>query len=121
MSRMGLTAWAAAALAFSASCTTPPKPAEPLGVQTTLIGPNTRLTLLTAPGLKVSALLKPALELNDGRVLRFDSPRLTPDSAYFAEPPSALAPGRHGELRGTLRASVCDEGAAVCRTVVLDL
>ncbi len=121
MSRIGVMARVASALAFSASCATPAKPAKALGVQTTLVGPDTRLTLITAPGLKVSALLKPALELNDGRVLRFDSPRLTPDSAYFAEPPSALTSGQHTELHGTLRASVCDEGAAVCRTVVLDL
>jgi len=121
MSRIGVTAWVAATVVFAGSCATPPKPAGVLRLQTTLVGPNTRLTLLAAAGVKVNARLKPALELSDGRVLRFDSPRLTPDSAYFAESPSALAPGRHTQVHGTLRASVCDEGAAVCRTVVLGL
>ncbi len=121
MSRTRVTAWVAATLVFAGSCATPEKPAGALRLQTTRVGPNTRLTLLTPPGLKVSARLKPALELPDGRVLRFDSPRLTPDSAYFAEPPSALASGQHTQLHGTLRASVCDEAATVCRTVVLDL
>jgi hypothetical protein len=88
-----------------------------LDVQTSQAGPNTRLTLLTAPGLRLNARLKPALELPDGRVLRFDSPHLTSDSAYFAEPPGALLSGRHRRVHGTLRASVCDSGTTVCRVL----
>jgi hypothetical protein len=90
-------------------------------LETARIGANTRVTLLAAPGLRVNARLKPALELSDGRVLRFDSSRLTADSAYFAEPPSALLPGMHSRLHGKLRASVCDAGERVCRSVVVDL
>jgi hypothetical protein len=94
---------------------------DPLRVEAEPAGANTSLTLLAAPGLRLNARLKPALELPDGRVIRFDSPHLTPDSAYFAEPPRAIAAGRQARWRGKLRASVCDAGQTVCRSVVLDL
>ncbi len=94
---------------------------RPLRVETEQAGANTKLTLLASPGIKLNARLKPALELPDGRVLRFDSPHLTADSAYFTEPPSALAPGRKARWRGKLRASVCDAGKSVCRSVELEL
>jgi hypothetical protein len=68
-----------------------------------------------------AARLKPALELADGSILRFDTSRLTADSAYFAEPPAAVLPGRHRRVRGTLRASVCENDAPVCRALVLEL
>ncbi|MFL5472099.1 MAG: hypothetical protein ACJ8AP_00785 [Gemmatimonadales bacterium] len=94
---------------------------DPLRLGIELVGANTRLTLLAAPGLKLNARLKPALELPDGRVIRFDSPQLTADSAYFADPPTAIAAGRQARWRGKLRASVCDAGERVCRSVSLDL
>jgi len=90
-------------------------------IETSRAGPDTRLTLVAAPGFKLNARLKPALELPDGSLLRFDSPLLTPDSAYFAGPPSAVLSGRHGRVRGTLRASICDPREAVCRSVIVDL
>lgn len=96
-------------------------PSGPLRVESAPAGANTRLTLLASPGLKLNARLKPALELPDGRVIRFDSPHLTADSAYFADPPTAIAAGRQGRWRGKLRASVCDAGASVCRSVELHL
>jgi hypothetical protein len=94
---------------------------DPLRLETEPAGAKTILTLLAAPGLKLNARLKPALELPDGRVIRFDSPHLTADSAYFTEPPRAIVTGRQGRWRGKLRASVCDAGQTVCRTVVLEL
>jgi thiol-disulfide isomerase/thioredoxin len=97
------------------------EPYAELEVRTTPAGADTRVTLVAAPGLKVNARLKPALELKDGTVLRFDSPRLTPDSAYFTEPPTAILAGRHEDLEGTLRASVCGVEEQVCRTVGLRL
>ena len=75
------------------------------------------LRLLAAPGVRINARLKPALELDDGTVLRFDSPLLTPDSAYYAAPPTAASPA--GAHRGTLRASVCQPGEGICRSVRL--
>lgn len=114
-------AWAAlTCLLLLASCQRAGSPA-PLHLRSESFGSDTRLTLLAAPGLKLNARLKPALELPDGTVIRFDSPHLTADSAYFAEPPSAIAAGRRAEWKGRLRASVCDAGKTVCRSVVQDL
>jgi hypothetical protein len=74
------------------------------------------LTLLAAPGAKINARLKPALERPDGSVLRFDSPAVTPDSSYFIDPPELLLAG---PARGIVRASVCAAGATVCRMVAV--
>jgi hypothetical protein len=76
------------------------------------------LRLVAAPGVRINARLKPALELGDGTVLRFDSPRLTSDSAYFATPPT-VAPPPGAMRRGTLRLSVCPAGEKICRSVVM--
>jgi hypothetical protein len=79
--------------------------------------PGPPLRLEAARGYRINARLQPALELSDGTVLRFDSPELTPDSAYFAAPPTA-APPSGVEPRGTLRVSVCATGEEFCRLVV---
>ncbi|MGN6392304.1 MAG: hypothetical protein ACTHM9_08680 [Gemmatimonadales bacterium] len=81
------------------------------------MGADTRLTLEAAPHLKINARLAPSLELSNGTVLRFTVGRLTADSAYFAEPPSATLAGRHPAVHGTLRASVCRDDEQVCRSV----
>jgi hypothetical protein len=109
----------AVVLALAAACGAPP--AGPLYLRTEAAGPDTRLTLMAEPGLRLNARLKPALELAGGGVVRFDSPRLTADSAYFAEPPTTLLAGRRTGIRGKLRASVCPPGESVCRTVEVDL
>jgi len=82
-------------------------------------GPAPSLRLVAAPGVRINARLKPALELDDGTVLRFDSPYLTPDSAYFAAPPTAAPVPPGGPHRGTLRASVCPSREKFCRSVEL--
>ena len=74
------------------------------------------LRLVAAPGVRINTRLKPALELDDGTVLRFDSPRVTSDSAYFAAAPTVAAP-LSGTRHGTLRLSVCPSGQKVCRLV----
>ena len=79
------------------------------------------LSLVAAPGIRINARVKPALELPDGTVLRFDSPRQTPDSAYFTSPPTAVLPARLSHPQGTLRASVCQADELVCRSVMLRL
>ncbi|HKW39859.1 MAG TPA: hypothetical protein VJN39_01295 [Gemmatimonadales bacterium] len=77
-------------------------------------GPPFRID--AAPGVRINARLKPALELDDGTVVRFDSPHVTPDSAYFTVSPTAMpSPGQ--SRRGTLRLSVCPSGEEVCRLV----
>jgi hypothetical protein len=73
---------------------------------------------MAAPGVQINARLKPALELDDGTTVRFDSPHLTPDSAYFAAAPTVAATV-NGSRHGTLRLSVCPSGEKICRLVVL--
>ena len=81
---------------------------------------GTRLLLVTRPGTRINAAFRPALELLDGTVVHFDTSAVSPDSLYYAAPPAALL--RAGtEPRGTLRASVCDEGALVCRRVKVEI
>jgi hypothetical protein len=46
---------------------------------------------------------------------------LTADSSYFAEPPTAVLAGRHHTVRGTVRASICENDAPVCRSLVFEL
>jgi hypothetical protein len=115
-----MSRWSAAAWLLLGACHGNPVPA-PLRVAAAAAGPDTRLTLIPAPGLKLNARLEPALELTGGGVIRFRSQQVTPDSAYFAEPPVAVLTGRHRRVHGILRASVCDSGASVCRTVELRL
>lgn len=81
---------------------------------------TTTLSLMAAPGIRINARVKPALELPDGTVLRFDSPHRTADSAYYTRPPTAALPGAR-RAEGTLRASVCAVDELVCRIVVLRL
>ena len=102
-------------------CRPSPRAEPPLHLTTSAAGSDTRLTLHAGPRLKINARLAPALELAGGGVLRFSAARLTPDSAYFAEPPSALLAGRHDRIRGTLHASVCGVDEQVCRTVTVVL
>lgn len=78
-----------------------------------------RLTLVAVPGVRINARAKPALELADGTVLRFDSPHLTPDSAYFADAPQVLAPPGTRLEHATLRASICPAGEKYCRTLTI--
>lgn len=104
-----------------AACGGAGEPEPEVRLATEAAGTHTRVTLIPAGHVKLNARLKPALELADGSVLRFDSARLTADSAYFAEPPSALLPGRHRRVRGILRASICENDAPVCRALVLEL
>lgn len=92
----------------------------PLQFRHSVEGEGTRILLVASLGNRINARLKPALELADGTLLRFDSPRLTADSAYFAEPPSTFVRLPWRDVHGTLRASVCGDDA-VCRAFVLDL
>jgi hypothetical protein len=119
-----MTRWLVAVTALAAGCSTDRAPAAPpplLRIETEAAGDDTRLTLIPASSIKINARVKPALELPDGTVLRFDGAELSADSAYFSRPPTALLPGRHREVSGTIRASVCESDAPVCRSLVLDL
>ena len=111
---------AAVALAGSA-CRQGTGPAPLLHVVSEHSAGITTLTLVAAPGIRINARVKPALELPDGTVLRFDSPHQTPDSSYFTRPPTSSMAGAHRRAEGTLRASVCETDELVCRSVVLQL
>lgn len=117
MRAMCLLAW----LALTGACSRSPAPSSELRVVLESAGPDTRLTLHAETGLKINARVAPALELADGTVLRFDARERTPDSAYFAAPPIALLTGRHDELHGRLRASVCRTDELVCRSLSIEL
>ena len=114
-------------LALLAACASEraraPEAARPLALRTVPAGDSLHLVLEAAPGWKINARVKPVLESADGSLLRFDAPGVTPDSAYFAEPPVAVVAARSGRrpIRGTLRASVCAAGEAVCRVVRLEV
>ena len=113
-----------AALAFGlvgGGCRPGAAPAPILRVVSEHSAEGTTLTLVAAPGVRINARVKPALELPDGTVLRFDSPHQTPDSSYFTRPPTVSLPGKPGRAEGILRASVCEADELVCRSVVLQL
>jgi len=82
-------------------------------------GPVSRLRLVGAPGAHINARLKPALELDDGTVLRFDSPHVSADSAYFVDAPTVEAPLGETAHTGIVRASVCSAGERLCRSFTL--
>jgi hypothetical protein len=101
----------------AAACSAAPAAGAPFRLTTAPLGPDTRFTLQAAPHLKLNARVAPALELSDGRILRFRAGRRTADSAYFAEPPSAVMPGHQKQVHGTLRVSVCRDDEQVCRSL----
>ena len=107
-------------LAFALGCGAA-GPSAPIRVERESSAGATTLLLVAAPGVRINARVKPALELPDGTVLRFDSAHLTADSAYFTRPPTAVLSGSERSVTGTLRASVCSEHELVCRTVTLEL
>jgi hypothetical protein len=109
------------ALGLAVACSHPPTDPAPLQVTTMPSGPDTRLTLHAAPHLKINARLAPALELEDRTILRFRTGLRTADSAYYTEPPSAVLPGRHAQVHGTLRASVCRDDEQICRAVRVEI
>lgn len=111
----------AALVAAAVACSAGPPADARFNITTAPLGPDTRLTLQAVPHLKVNARVAPALELSDGRVLRFRDGRRTADSAYYAEPPSTVLTGRHERVHGTLRVSVCREDEQVCRSLVVEL
>jgi len=95
--------------------------APALSIEREPVPGGTRLLLIARPGTRLNAATRPALELANGTVVHFDTSAVTPDSLYYSAPPAALLPGEDAEPRGTLRASVCDERARVCRRVQVEI
>ena len=101
----------------ASACDTPAAP--PLRLETVLMADNIRLVLVAAPGVRINARLKPALELPDGHVLWFDSPHVSADSNYFTTSPTAELKDLLSAPHGTIRASICNDGERFCRTVTI--
>lgn len=93
------------------------RPTNLIRVEAQSVDGVTRLSLLPAPGVRINAVFKPAFELPDGTIYHFDSPDITPDSAYFTSPPELTV---QGPASGKVVASVCPQGLAVCRVVELE-
>lgn len=99
-----------------------PAPAAPeLSILRERVPGGTRLLLITRPGTRINADTRPVLELANGTVVTFDTSAVTVDSLYYSAPPAALLEGDQVEPRGTLRASLCDEAARVCRRVQVEI
>lgn len=99
-----------------------PAPDVPdLRVERTPSSGGTRLLVIAPPDVKLSAAVKPRLELRDGRVLRFDTTAVSHDSLYYTAPPAAWMEGEDGEIRGTLHAGICDEVTSTCRRVQVEI
>ena len=75
--------------------------------------------LVPAAGVRLSTGYAPRLLLESGVEIRFASPRVSPDSLWFTEPPVAVAPRPAAGLAGTLKASTCDNDAGYCRLVIV--
>lgn len=103
-------------LALLAGCAPPPNPY--LAVEREPVPEGTRLRLVPVAGARINAQQPPALQRADSSVVHFDAAALTPDSAYFAEPPVALV---RGPTAGRIVASVCPSGEYVCRPVIFDI
>lgn len=91
-------------------------PAVPFRLAVERGGQVSRFRLIGRPGARINARLKPALELPDGTVLRFDSPHVTGDTAYFVDDPIVMATLGDDAHSGLLRVSVCPAGEKVCRS-----
>ena len=96
-------------------------PAPPLTLQTEAVPGGTRLLLISPPGTRINAEVRPALLLRDGRIVHFDTAAVTADSLYYTAPPAALLDAPPASAKGMLRASVCDDTARVCRLVKVEI
>jgi hypothetical protein len=110
-----------AALTLLLACSPPPPAGELLWLGREPAPGGARLLLLTEPGARISAEYTPTLTLDDGTLVRFDTPALSPDSAYFAAPPAATLHRPPAQAHGLLKASVCRRNEAVCRLVKLEV
>ena len=95
-----------------------PAPNPYLSVERQPVPEGTRLRLVPAAGARINAQQRPVLRRPDSTEVHFDATALTPDSAYFAEPPVALV---MCPTAGRVVASVCPSGEYVCRPVIFDI
>lgn len=82
---------------------------------------GTHLRVVAPEGIKLSAAIKPELRLESGVVVRFDTTAISADSLYFTAPPAAWVDAPDAEIRGLLKAGICDEVTATCRRVTVEI
>jgi hypothetical protein len=108
---------------LTASCLRPDAAADggvpPLTVERVAEGEGTRLQVVAPEGVKLSAAVEPVLELSDGRTVRFESDAVSADSLYFTAPPTGWVEAQPDEVRGVLKAGICDEETSTCRRVTV--
>ncbi len=81
-----------------------------------LSGDSVLLRVVVEAGAQLNALAPPELELVSGERLRFTSPTVTDDSAYFVGAVQASAARSALPMRGVLRTSFCRATEKLCRT-----
>ena len=110
---------------LSAACLRPEVAADggvaPLTVERVAEGGGTRLEVVAPDGVKLSAAVQPVLELDDGRTVRFESDAVSADSLYFTAPPTGWIEAQPDEVRGVLKAGICDEQTSTCRRVTVQI
>jgi len=92
-----------------------------LVVERTAEGDGTRLHVVAPEGIKLSAAVKPVLTLESGTVVRFDTTAVSADSLYYTAPPGAWVAAPEAEIRGVLKAGICDYETATCRRVTVEI
>ena len=84
-------------------------------------GSGTRLHVVAPEGVNLSAAVKPVLTLESGTVVRFDTTAVSSDSLYYTAPPGAWVAVPEAEIRGVLKAGICDYETATCRRVTVEI
>jgi hypothetical protein len=113
---MRLRGCAVLALVCSSACATSDtmRLDDALQLSSRRTGSAVVLELTPRHGARLNALAGPALELADGRVVRWTGARSDSTSDYFNYGASASIADAPRPLRGVLRAVVCPPAARVC-------
>ena len=110
---------------LSVACLRPDVPADggvpPLTVERLAEGGGTRLHVVAPEGVKLSAAVQPVLTLDDGRTVRFDTSAVSTDSLYYTAPPTGWIAAPPDQVRGTLKAGICDDQTSTCRRVTVEI
>ena len=111
--------------ALTTACLRPDVPADagvpPLTVERLAEGRGTRLHVVAPEGVKLSAAVQPVLTLEDGRTVRFDTSAVSTDSLYYTAPPTGWIEASPDQVRGILKAGICDEETSTCRRVTVEI
>ena len=96
----------------------PAPSSEAVRLQSEMREGKTIIAAIPAAGVRISARVPPAVELENGKIIRLAAGRALPDSSYFVEAPWGPRPAGT-RLRGVLRVSFCRASEVVCRTAAI--